>query len=90
MEERRGKWQQIIKEQRASGQSISAFCRERGISESSLAYWRSKLRCEKGGAEKFVRVDSTPELVELELTGGTKLRVKKDDLKAVLEALCER
>ena len=37
-----------------------------------------------------MRVDSTPEPVELELAGGTKLRVKKSDLKAVLEALCER
>ena len=45
-EERSGqreRWRQIIGDQRSGGQSIAAFCRERGISEARFYGWRRRL-----------------------------------------------
>jgi hypothetical protein len=41
---KQGKWEGLILDQEASGQSIAAFCRAREVSESLFYYWRKKLR----------------------------------------------
>ena len=41
---RMSEWAQIIKERQNSGQTIRAFCEERGITEGSYFYWQRKLR----------------------------------------------
>ncbi|SRR5579884_1023277 len=37
------KWQGLLGEQSKSGQSVAAFCRERGQSVSLFYYWRQRL-----------------------------------------------
>jgi transposase-like protein len=42
-DERRRYWSEVIRDQKASGLSISAFCRQRGVSTASFYNWRRKL-----------------------------------------------
>lgn len=37
------RWRKLVEDQEASGLSVSAFCRERGISQASLFSWRRRL-----------------------------------------------
>ena len=39
----RVRWRGLISEQRASGQSAAAFCRERGLCASQFYYWKKRL-----------------------------------------------
>ena len=82
-------WKRVIAEQSASGQSALRFCRERGISDSALSYWRKKLTAGAVEYGSFARVDSVG-LIAVELPGGKTVRVGRADLPAVLEALCGR
>ncbi len=43
-EYRLSRWMQVIQEQQSSGQTIKAFCQERGISKNAYFYWQRKLR----------------------------------------------
>jgi hypothetical protein len=43
-------WRDVIRQQRSSDLSISAFCRERDLAEGSYFYWRRKLT--KGQRQK--------------------------------------
>ena len=36
-------WRDVIQQQAASGQSVSAFCAKRGLTEQSLYSWRKRL-----------------------------------------------
>ena len=85
---RREDWESLLKEQESSGQSISGFCRERGVSDSAFAYWRKKAGKEKASGE-FVRVESN-QRVSIELPGGSTIRILREDLGTLLEALCGR
>jgi hypothetical protein len=42
--EARERWSERITEQEASGLSIRAYCKERGIGEHSFYVWRQRLR----------------------------------------------
>ena len=48
------KWRDLISEQGRSGQTIVAFCRDRGLTTSQFYTWRSRLR--KSTAERFLEV----------------------------------
>jgi transposase-like protein len=50
----REKWRGLIMEQSQSGQTVSAFCRERGIRDSQFYDWKKRVR--EGEAAKFVEV----------------------------------
>jgi transposase-like protein len=50
--ERREHWGSLIEEQRRSGQTVSAFCREKGVSEPSFYSWRRKLSPSTGSQVK--------------------------------------
>jgi hypothetical protein len=82
------KWKVIIGEHQRSGLSAAQFCRELGHREHQLTYWRKKLAGAAGGGQ-FARVE-TGDFVALELPGGKTVKVRREDLAAVLEALCER
>jgi hypothetical protein len=82
------KWKELITEQRRSGVSVARFCQERGVSESGFSYWRRKITAGANAGE-FIRVDRG-ELVPVELPGGRTVKVRRDDLPVVLEALCGR
>lgn len=49
--ERERFWQLLIRNQKTSGQSIAAFCRERRVSQASLYSWRKKLTASKRQAK---------------------------------------
>ena len=77
-------WEKLIAEQERSGQSASAFCRERGLSAKrmSVEKWRRK-RPEPA----FVQVRGKELTVEIVRPSGAVLRVPVEALKEVLEAL---
>jgi hypothetical protein len=47
-------WQEVLRAQEASGLSQAAFCRERGISAGTLAWWKRQLR-RPGPAKRRMR-----------------------------------
>ena len=54
--EKHVKWGSLVSEQRTSGQSAAAFCRERELRESQFHYWKKRLR-----------EVATPQFVELQV-----------------------
>lgn len=86
MTKKRNEWLKRISEQRASGESIAAYCRRSGISKSSFEYWRAKLDRENG---RFVTVTpvETKE-VTIELKNGVMVRIPDLELlPSVLKVL---
>ncbi len=57
-------WLGVIRDQRASGLSISAFCRDRQVAAASFFYWRRKFSerplQREDMAAKFVAVELPP------------------------------
>ena len=53
-----GKWRAIVSEQIASGQSVAAFCKERGVTSSQLFAWKKRLR--EAEKTQFVEVQARP------------------------------
>ena len=72
---KREEWEKLVKEQEQSGKSVSAWCRARGISESTYSYWRQQYGSGKAGSE-FVRIYGAEPLVitsggyRVEVSGG--------------------
>jgi hypothetical protein len=83
--EKRKYWERHVKGQERSGESIPEYCRQAGINEKSLSYWRGKLK------RNFARVETESGGIEIELPGGARLRlsasVEADTLRQVLEAV---
>ena len=48
------KWRGLVSEQSQSGQTVAAFCRDRGIRDSQFYDWKKRVR--EGEAAKFVEV----------------------------------
>ena len=48
------KWRALVSEQSQSGQTVSGFCRGRGIRDSQFYDWKKRVR--EGEAAKFVEV----------------------------------
>jgi hypothetical protein len=97
------KWRSLVSEQQASGQSVAAFCHERGMTSSQLFVWKKRLR--EAEKAKFVEVQvvphrephragTTPErgrTIEIRLVRGCSLVVEPgfdaDHLRALLAVL---
>jgi transposase-like protein len=91
-------WRELIAEHERSGMSVRRFCKERGIREHLLFYWRKRLRTvqqpvrfalvERGAAPAEPRGKTELELV---LVSGERLRigagVDATTLRMVLAAL---
>jgi hypothetical protein len=94
--ERREEWRQRVGQQESSGQSIRAFCRERGLKEHAFYGWRQRLRKQNTPVGfALVETKSAAETVppiELMLPSGDRLRIPKDaaTLKLVLAVLREQ
>jgi hypothetical protein len=95
---RRDYWQKLIGEQGGSGQSVSVFCRGRGVSEPSFYSWRRRLG-EESVPLKFALVERGPAAntgsgLELALATGERLRITAGadaaTLRMVLAVLRER
>lgn len=95
------KWRGLVSEQSQSGQTVSAFCRERGLRDSLFYDWKKRIRGVE--AAKFVEVkvkDSSeqkkpvPEdypAIEVRLSKGRSLLVEPgfdaSHLRALLAVL---
>ena len=75
------KWRRLISEQGRSGQTVTAFCRERGLCRPYFFVWKRRLR--KGASSKFLEVQlaepvpsaSVDSRVEVRLPNGRSLVV---------------
>lgn len=99
-EQRRKLWRQRIAQQEKSGPSVSAFCREQGLSEPTFYAWRQRLRKQmrkQNTPVRFALVETKPAEetvppIELMLASGDRLRIPHDaaTLKLVLAVLREQ
>jgi hypothetical protein len=75
------KWRRLVSEQARSGQTVIAFCRERGLCRPYFFVWKKRLR--KNATAKFLEVQvkepapSAPDdqRVEIRLKNGRSLVV---------------
>jgi len=94
----RSRWVALISEQSESGETVEAFCRERGLTTSQFYTWRKRLR--GSIAERFLEVQvakaaqSAPSkrgAIEIRLGEGRCVLVEPgfdaDHLRAVVAAL---
>jgi transposase-like protein len=51
------KWRELVSEQSQSGQTVKAFCEDRGLRDSLFYDWKKRLR--ESEVEKFVEVRVT-------------------------------
>jgi hypothetical protein len=91
-EQPRELWRQRIAEQEKSGDSIRAYCQQKGLAEHAFYGWRSRLRSET--AVTFALVETkqpAPEAVMLELVlaQGDRLRIPCEEamLRMVVRVL---
>jgi hypothetical protein len=95
------KWRELIAEQGRSGQSVAAFCRERGLCAPHFFAWKKRLSLAEMG--QFVEVQVLPsgetalpatspsQAIEIRLNAGRSVFVEPGfdahHLRAVLAAL---
>ncbi len=95
----RSRWSGLIAEQSGSGETVEAFCRERGLTTSQFYTWRKRLRA--SATERFleVQVAKPPVRPMPAKRGGVEIRLAEghcvlvepgfdpDHLRAVVKAL---
>ena len=91
-DERRAYWSKLIAEQEASGVSIRAFCKQRGLGDHSFYLWRRRLRKKEPAQFALLKtVASSGAPIELFLPSGERLcisgGVDAATLRSVLAAL---
>src|SRR5664280_329749 len=95
------KWRGLVSEQSQSGQTVKAFCHDRGLRDSLFYDWKKRIR--EGESTKFVEVkvnesserhEAGPErdrAIEIRLTNGRSLLVEPGfdarHLRALLSVL---
>lgn len=98
-EQIRRKWEDLVSEYPRSGQSVIAFCAQKGVSERQFSYWRKWFR-EKGAAQfmevqiangSVPRRQTTGANIEVRLRNGRRLVVAPEfdvrHLRALLQVL---
>jgi hypothetical protein len=91
--EKREYWSKLIAEQEASGQTMRAFCKERGVAEHSFCSWRKRLGWGRREPVRFAELKMVAGAAPLELllASGERLRIANGvdaaTLRVVLEAL---
>jgi transposase-like protein len=95
----RERWRRILEDQRASGESMAAFCRRAGVRCAGFYKWRRKLGGRGGFAE--VRIQPSPAIsskpaqageavpLELRLAGGYSILVGRGFDRQVLRELLD-
>ena len=92
------KWAGLIRQQRESKLSVSAFCRDRGFSDQTFYNWRKRLggndRVRFALVEAGAAGDTDHAPIELFLASGDRLRIAPGadaaTLRTVLSVLRER
>jgi transposase-like protein len=96
---RNKRWQELVRQHGQSKLSVSAFCREQGVSDQSFYYWRKRLLSDRGPVrlalvERGAPVTHDNASVELILACGDRLRIAPGidaaTLRTVLSVLRER
>ena len=77
----RDDWQRLVKRFESGGLSAKEFCRRESLNENTFRLWRGRVRSLAQGPTPFVELvpAAAPEpawSIELELPGGTKLRLR--------------
>lgn len=89
--ERREYWRKLIAEQEASGETIRAFCKQRGIGDHSFYSWRRRLRVNAPVQFALLQTVGSGAPLELILAHGERLRIANGvdaaTLRLVLDAL---
>jgi transposase-like protein len=89
--EKRAYWSKLMAEQEASGQTIRAFCRERGVADHCFYSWRKRLRKVESVQFAELKTVASPAPLELLLASGERLRIANGvdaaTLRLVVEAL---
>jgi len=73
-------WQEIISNQEASGESVSAYCRQQNLCDKSFYTWRRRFRKRTGPKlknfiEMTVPAKSNKESLQITTPGGYCLKV---------------
>jgi transposase-like protein len=94
---RQKEWAELIRQQSRGNLSVSAFCREHGVSDQSFYNWRKRLSSSE--PVRFALVDANAPVtsdnapLELILTSGDRLRIAPGadawTLRTVLNVLRE-
>jgi hypothetical protein len=78
------KWRKVVSAQARSGQSVSAFCRERGVSAPQFFAWKKRLS--QAEASKFVEVTLAAAAPQARASRGAAIEVRlKNDRSLVAE-----
>ena len=88
-EDRLGQWAKTIAEQEASGLSVPAFCRDKGVCAGSFYHWRRRLRTVDEPV-RFALVETKPARdcaapLELIFASGERLRIPRGVDAATLQ-----
>jgi hypothetical protein len=78
------KWRRLISEQKRSGKSVAAFCRERNLHASHFYWWKKRLREDMTARFVEVQVAESPanvvgdSRIEVRLQNGRSLMVGRE------------
>jgi transposase-like protein len=90
--------QELVARYKSSGLSMTAYCEREGLKLATLSHWVHKRarpgkrrgRQRRNGPMKFAEVkmalSGAPALVEVELSGGTRIRVRDAGMWPVIGA----
>jgi hypothetical protein len=67
------KWRKLVSQQGKSGQSVAAFCRQRGLCAPHFFAWKKRLN--QVSAQKFVEVKVTATAVERSPAADTTIEI---------------
>ena|SRR6516164_7349215 len=70
------KWPKLISQQAKSGQSVAAFCRERGLCAPHFFQWKKRLS--EAEAEKFVEIKVAPATRQPAASAAIEIRLRGD------------
>jgi len=72
------KWEELVSEQTRSGQSVAAFCRERGLTVSQVFAWKKRLRERAIGDFVEAKVVLSEEQSKAQGAGNMVIEVRLD------------
>lgn len=68
------KWRRLVSEQIASGQTVAAFCRNRGLRDWQFYDWKKRVR--EARVAKFVAVEVAPVAEQAPASAGRAIEVR--------------
>ncbi len=68
------KWRGLVSEQVASGQTVAAFCRGRGVRDSQFYDWKKRLR--DAEAAQFVQLEIAPSKEAVSPTASKAIEIR--------------